>query len=198
MGAGFYESASHFDTGPGGIGPNPLRDLIDSGADIDRADRDGMTLLHYACREGHLKAVQMLLEAGAALEKQDRDARTPLHLACFMARRGLSRGTEHIDISTYLQQHGASTAAQDFSGHTPLSYLPRGDKLVGLNTPAVNGVGGYWATTVVDPKSKVRRPPPRNCLALFSTHAPCCAVLAGAGRRGRAVRGHPRRSLECP
>ena len=106
--AGFFEAASHFDTAMGGIGPNPLLDLIASGVDIDRADRDGMTLLHYACREGHLSAVQLLLEAGVALEKQDRDARTPLHLACYMAGRGLSRGTEHLEIATYLQQRAGA------------------------------------------------------------------------------------------
>ena len=155
--AGFFEAASHFDTDEGGVGPSPLRKLIEVGADIDRADRDGMTLLHYACREGHLLAVQLLLEAGVALEKQDRDARTPLHLACYMAgREGMSRGREHIEVSIYLQQHGSSTAAQDAFGHTPRSYLPRGAKLVGLNTPAVLGTSAVWATTVVDDRSMVR------------------------------------------
>ena len=158
--AGFFEAASHFDTDEGGVGPGPLRKLIEGGADIDRADRDGMTLLHYACREGHLLAVKLLLEAGVALEKQDRDARTPLHLACYMAgREGMSRGREHIEVSVYLQQHGASTAAQDAFGHTPLSYLPRGAKLVGLNTPAVLGTNAVWATTVVDDRSMVRHMP---------------------------------------
>ena len=107
--AGFYEAASHFDSGTGGLGPIPLQGIIESartggGADIDRADRDGMTLLHYACREGHLQCVQLLLEEGAALEKQDRDARTPLHLACYMAGRDMSRGHDHLDIAVYLQQ----------------------------------------------------------------------------------------------
>ena len=48
--AGFFEAASHFDTGEGGTGPDPLRKLIvviEDGADIDGADRDGMTLLHH-------------------------------------------------------------------------------------------------------------------------------------------------------
>ena len=154
--AGFYEAASHFDSGPGGAGPSPLHDLIDGGANLDRADRDGMTLLHYACREGHLECVMLLIEAGVALEKQDRSARTPLHLACYMAQRELSRGTRHLEVATYLQQHGASTAPQDCHGHTPLSYLPRAAKLVGLDTPAVVGRSAVWALSHVDPKSKVR------------------------------------------
>lgn len=206
--AGFFEAASHFDTDEGGVGPNPLRKLIEGGADIDRADRDGMTLLHYACREGHLLCVQLLLEAGVALEKQDRDARTPLHLACYMAgREGMSRGREHIDISIYLQHHGASTAAQDAFGHTPLSYLPRGAKLVGLNTPAVLGTSAVWATTVVDDRSMVRHmpshpwpptgtalatcTPARTCTRSSEPHTPIAS--AGAGGRRRAGAGDPLR-----
>ena len=72
--AGHFESASHYDENP-----QPLRDLINSTADLGRADRMGLTLLHYACREGHLDAVVALVEAGAPLEAKDRDARTPLH-----------------------------------------------------------------------------------------------------------------------
>ena len=198
--SGFFEAASHFDTDDGGVGPGPLRNLIDVGADIDRADRDGMTLLHYACREGHLLCVQLLFEAGAALEKQDRDARTPLHLACYMADRGMSRGREHIDVSIYLQQHGASTAAQDAFGHTPLSYLPRGAKLVGLNTPAVLGTSAVWAVSVVDENSKVHVPRRRGPLAQQHAHSPCArtrspnhASFATAhGRCGRTP-SHKRR-----
>ena len=101
--AGFFESAAHFDADE-----QPLKDLIASANNLGRSDRQGLTLLHYACREGHLSAVQLLLEAGVALEKQDRDARTPLHLACYMAGRGLSRGTEHLEIATYLQQRAGA------------------------------------------------------------------------------------------
>ena len=206
--AGFFEAASHFDTDEGGVGPNPLRKLIEGGADIDRADRDGMTLLHYACREGHLLCVQLLLEAGVALEKQDRDARTPLHLACYMAgREGMSRGREHIDISIYLQHHGASTAAQDAFGHTPLSYLPRGAKLVGLNTPAVLGTSAVWATTVVDDRSMVRHTP--SPVASHSHTAAACTLprmhpqprathTLRLGRCGRAASRRRRRSTTAP
>ena len=191
--AGFFEAASHFDTDEGGVGPNPLRKLIEGGADIDRADRDGMTLLHYACREGHLLCVQLLLEAGVALEKQDRDARTPLHLACYMAgREGMSRGREHIDISIYLQHHGASTAAQDAFGHTPLSYLPRGAKLVGLNTPAVLGTSAVWATTVVDDRSMVwHMPSPSPVASHWHTAAAAAACTTASHAPAAPSHTHP-------
>ena len=139
--AGFYEAAAHFDADP-----QPLRDLINSSAELGRADRLGLTLLHYACREGHLAAVVLLVEAGVQLEMQDRDARTPLHLACMMAGKlQHTRGREHVAISQYLQQEGAATATQDKYGHTPLSYLPQRAKRIGLMTPAVGGEGAIWA-----------------------------------------------------
>ena len=143
--AGFYEAAAHYDADP-----QPLKTLIDSGNRIDRSDRLGMTLLHYACREGHLDAVVDLVEAGAMLEAQDRDSRTPLHLACMMAGKlQHTRGREHVAISTYLQQEGAATSTQDKYGATPLSYLPQRAKRVGLMTPHVHGPGGAWAVEMV-------------------------------------------------
>ena len=144
--ANFYESAAHFDADP-----QPLHDLVHSGVELGRSDRQGMTLLHYACREGHMAAVQLLVEqGGAALESQDRDGRTPLHLACLMAAKPqLARGVDHVAIAQYLQEEGAATATQDKYGHTPLSYLPHRAKRIGLMTPAVSGQGAIWAVEQV-------------------------------------------------
>ena len=139
--SGFFEAATHYDADA-----QPLHDLIDSGANLSRADRLGLTLLHYACREGHLNAVVSLVEAGCPLEAQDRDARTPLHFACMMAGKlQHTRGRDHVAISTYLQECGAATATQDKFGHTPLSYLPVRAKRMGLMTKAVDGRGAQWA-----------------------------------------------------
>lgn len=68
MWAGFYEASSNFH-----LDPQPLREIIDSGTNLDRSDRDGLTLLHYAAREGHYDAVRMLVEVGVKLEQQDRE-----------------------------------------------------------------------------------------------------------------------------
>lgn len=143
--AGFYEAAAHFDEDP-----QPLTDLINSSNNLAQSDRLGLTLLHYACREGHLRAVHMLVEAGVPLEAQDRDSRTPLHLACMVADKPqLARGRDHVAIAQYLQQEGAATATQDKYGHTPLSYLPMRAKRIGLMTPSVDGQGAQWAIEVV-------------------------------------------------
>jgi ankyrin repeat protein len=149
--AGFFEAATHFDETP-----QPLLELIASNADLGRSDRLGLTLLHYACREGHLQAVVSLVEAGVALEAQDRDARTPLHLACQMAGKlEHTRGRDHVAISNYLQECGAVTSTQDKYGHTPLSYLPLRAKRVGLMTPSVSGHSGIWAVEQVVKGSSV-------------------------------------------
>ena len=151
--AGHFESASHYDENP-----QPLRDLINSTADLGRADRMGLTLLHYACREGHLDAVVALVEAGAPLEAKDRDARTPLHLACMMAGKlEQTRGQDHVAISNYLQYEGAIPSTQDKYGHTPLSYLPQRAKRLGLMTPSVDGRSAVWAVEQVSARSDVLR-----------------------------------------
>ena len=137
--AGFFEAASHYD-----LDPTPLRAVIEDGKYLSRADGDGMTLLHFACREGHLKAVRTLVEAGVTLEQQDRNGRTPLHLACLMALKGQSRADGHVAITEILQTNHAMTSTQDNYGYTPLSYLPKGAKRIGIGTASTDGRGARW------------------------------------------------------
>ena len=144
MGAGFFDAATHFDAAP-----EALHDLIDAGLDLARVDRDGKTLLHLACAQGHLAAVVLLAQNGVPLEAQDSDGRTPLHLACLMAGREGARGSEHAQVVAFLQEQGAATGTQDVYGHTPLSYLPQRAKRIGLMTPAVDGRKALWAVEQV-------------------------------------------------
>jgi ankyrin repeat protein len=104
----FYEAASHFD-----LGGEALEDLIARDESLGRSDSYGKTLLHHACEQGHGSAVTALVEAGVALEAQDRDGRTPLHLACLLAGHpSRARGSDHVLIAKYLQEHQASTGVQ--------------------------------------------------------------------------------------
>jgi len=152
MGAGFFEAATQFDAAP-----ERLHELIDAGLDLSRTDRDGKTLLHLACAQGHLAAVVLLAQNGVPLEAQDSDGRTPLHLACLMAGRE-ARGSEHAQVVAFLQEQGAATGTQDVCGHTPLSYLPQALKSsVGRKTAFVDGREPSWVVSVVDEKSAVRQ-----------------------------------------
>ena len=54
------------------------------GADVDWADRDGYSALHWACFKGRIETAQALLQAGANANAASRDeGNTALHYAAF-------------------------------------------------------------------------------------------------------------------
>lgn len=59
-----------------------VRTLIDKGADVNAAQGDGMTALHWAAERGDLETTNLLLHAGANVEAGTRIGKyVPLHLA---------------------------------------------------------------------------------------------------------------------
>ena len=59
-----------------------VRELLEEGADVNLAQGDGMTALHWAAEVGDVEMVGMLLDAGAKLEGVTRIGDyTPLHIA---------------------------------------------------------------------------------------------------------------------
>jgi ankyrin repeat protein len=63
-----------------------VRSLLQQGADVNAAQGDGMTALHWAASHGDVDLVRMLVYAGARLEAATRNGNyTPLH---FAARAG--------------------------------------------------------------------------------------------------------------
>ena len=57
--------------------------LIDRGADVNKADKDGWTPLYWACENGDTDVVEQLLGVpGIDVNKADWSGRTPLHMAC--------------------------------------------------------------------------------------------------------------------
>ena len=56
--------------------------LIEQGADVNAAEGDGMTALHWAAERGHERVVEVLIATGATVDAETRVGRyTPLHLA---------------------------------------------------------------------------------------------------------------------
>jgi ankyrin repeat protein len=86
--------------------------LLSQKVDLNEAQGDGMTALHWAASNDDLKLVQMLLAAGASVKAETRmGGVTPLFLAC---KNGDAAMVEALLVA------GASATAPDAHGTTPL------------------------------------------------------------------------------
>jgi uncharacterized protein len=89
-----------------------VRTLLKQAADVDAAQGDGMTALHWAAMKGDAEMAQMLMYAGANVRATTRlGAYTPLFLA---SQNG------HADVMEALIKGGADPKAADPAGTTPL------------------------------------------------------------------------------
>jgi ankyrin repeat protein len=92
-----------------------VRSLLAGGADVNTAQGDGMTGLHWAAERGHAAVADLLLSAGAAVEAKTRiGSYTPLHLA--------SRGGRGALASALLDAGADPNATTTNSGVTPLHF----------------------------------------------------------------------------
>ena len=122
-----------------------VRSLLRSGADVNGAQGDGMTALHWAARHGHRELSEVLVYAGARLNAGTRIGRyTPLHIAARGGRR------EVVDV---LLRAGADPGLSTTnSGATPLHLAARsGDaetiSLLLEHGALVDAKAGSWAQT---------------------------------------------------
>jgi len=78
-----------------------VEDLINAEADINAADNNGKTALHWAAAVNNVDAVNSLLSRGANRDAQDDKDETPLFLAarsvCFVNKKKHEKGVRYID-----------------------------------------------------------------------------------------------------
>src|ERR1051325_4726910 len=94
-----------------------VKALLKTGADVNAAQGDGMTALHWAAANGDAAMVQMLLSAGANIRATTRlGAVTPLHRA---SQAG------HSQVVAALIAAGADSNVATSTGATALMYAAR-------------------------------------------------------------------------
>jgi ankyrin repeat protein len=97
-----------------------LLEALSAGADREARNEDGLTPLQLAVAKGRADVVAALADAGADFEAEEGAAPSfrPLHRACLASDLfALSRNEELIRL---LLDRGASPAARDDAGRTPL------------------------------------------------------------------------------
>ncbi|MBI2614603.1 MAG: ankyrin repeat domain-containing protein [Gemmatimonadetes bacterium] len=153
-----------------------VRTLLQQGADVNAAQGDGMTALHWAAKNGDVAMLRVLLYAGANREAATRlGGYTPLHLASqegasdavrMLLEAGsnatavTSTGASAIhfaaaagqpDAIKALLERGANVNARDaYAGRTPLMFAAAGGRLEAMKTLLNAGADPSAATHVVD------------------------------------------------
>jgi ankyrin repeat protein len=108
-----------------------VKALLKQGADVNAAQGDGMTALHWAAREGDLEMTQMLLFAGANVKATTRlGGYTPLMMA---AAQGSA------DVVKALVAGGSDVKAANTMGTTPLMLAARSGNPQSVTTLVENG-----------------------------------------------------------
>lgn len=95
------------------------RHLVDSGADVNAADDDGFTPLHFAVNADSVEIVRYLLDSGADLERANNKGETPLNVAVGNTTSGAG------EIIQFLRDRGADPYRPANNGLSALDYLRR-------------------------------------------------------------------------
>lgn len=124
-----------------------VRQLLKQGADVNAAQGDGMTALHWAAMHGDAELARMLLYAGARKDAATRNgAYTPLHLAAKAGRASVVKA---------LLEAGANANAVTMSGGATALHLATAqgntDAIVALldHGAQINAREGAWGQTPI-------------------------------------------------
>jgi ankyrin repeat protein len=154
-----------------------VRALLQQGADVNAAQGDGMTALHWAADRGDLEMARMLVYAGAGLEAVTRMAEyTPLHLASraghgAVVRALLEAGSDpaaptgsggatplHLAaaagdaeaVAALIEHGGDVDAREERAGQTPLIFAAAQNRVEAIRALLAGGADPSLTTTVVD------------------------------------------------
>ena len=95
-----------------------LRSLLEAGQNLSCCNKFGESLIHMACRRGHIDVVRFLLQdAKVSLTVRDDYGRTPFHDCCW-------RPSPSYDLMELLLREGDPRLLllKDVRGHTPFDY----------------------------------------------------------------------------
>lgn len=90
-----------------------IKQLIQSGLNINQPDNNGWTPLHFACQNYNFSHVKMLVEYGAEIDPVDVYGSTPLFKAVFNCRN------QSGELIKYLLEKRADPNLKNKSGISP-------------------------------------------------------------------------------
>ena len=154
-----------------------VRGLLQQGADVNAAQGDGMTALHWAADRGDLGMARMLVYAGAGLDAVTRMAEyTPLHLASraghgAVVRALLEAGSDpaaltasggatplHLaaaagdpeSVAALIEYGAEADAREERAGQTPLIFAAAQNRVEAIQALLAGGADPSLTTAVVD------------------------------------------------
>lgn len=99
-----------------------LEVLLKNGLDINSADSEGSTALHYCAKYNRIKAAQFLIEHGADIERENKLGETTLAYGC------KKPGVPNTEFLRYIiDRHGANVDHLDKQGNTPLALAAKNE-----------------------------------------------------------------------
>ena len=160
-----------------------VRSLLDSGADVNAAQGDGMSALHWAATRGDFEIAELLIAAGADVAAASRiGSYTPLHMAskgghAAIAKALIEAGADvtvrttnsevtplHLAAASrggeavvaVLLEHGADPNALEVAaGQTPLMFAAANNRAASVRALLNGGATAVLTTRVVDVLSRV-------------------------------------------